>query len=268
MGSARSGPRQLRGPRNPGGFATPGPAAHFPPQREWAKFGPLVVIVLKELAGRRVRLFEDNQAVVAILRHQTVRSPEMMEELRKLWWILDSNDIQLYPEYIRSADNVYADRLSRIVDRDDWRLNPMTFGEYDRRWGQHTVDRFATANNALCERYNSEYRDPNSEGVDAFARSWIGENNWCNPPWRLLADVVAKLREEGAAATVVAPYWPSAPLFPGLMELANQYDVLAATRDTFFPGRLGSCEPLDKPGWRVIIARVEGRPAMCTPEQL
>ena len=220
-----------------------------------------------ELAGKRVRLFEDNQAVVAILRHQTTRAPEMMEELRRLFWILDSNDIQLYPEYIRSADNVYADRLSRIVDRDDWRLNPVKFRGYDQRWGPHTVDRFATANNKLCDRFNSEYRDPLSEGVDAFARSWKGENNWCNPPWRLLPQVVAKLRDEGTAATVVAPYWPSAPWFPALLEIAHQYDVLGATRDTFFPGRLGSCEPLDKPGWRVMVVRVEGRPATCTPPE-
>ncbi|KAK3234406.1 hypothetical protein CYMTET_55348 [Cymbomonas tetramitiformis] len=31
---------------------------------------------------------------------------------------------------------------------------------------------------------------------------------WVNPPWELLDEVAHKLREEDAAATVVAPYWP------------------------------------------------------------
>lgn len=37
-----------------------------------------------------------------------------------------------------------------------------------------------------------------------------------NPPWALLDEVAHKLREEGAAATVVAPYWPGQSWFKEL----------------------------------------------------
>ena len=33
-----------------------------------------------------------------------------------------------------------------------------------------TIDRFATANNAQCVRYNSAYYDPSTEEVDAFSQ--------------------------------------------------------------------------------------------------
>jgi hypothetical protein len=36
-----------------------------------------------------VLLHEDNQAVVAVITTMTTRSPQMMEELRKLWHLLD-----------------------------------------------------------------------------------------------------------------------------------------------------------------------------------
>jgi hypothetical protein len=51
-------------------------------------------------------MHEDNQAIVAILNHLTFRSLAMMDELRKLWELIDTNDINIRARYIRSADNV------------------------------------------------------------------------------------------------------------------------------------------------------------------
>jgi hypothetical protein len=43
----------------------------------------------------------------------------MMTELRRLWFLLDSNDINIRPRYIRSAANIWADTLSREMDYED-----------------------------------------------------------------------------------------------------------------------------------------------------
>ena len=56
-------------------------------------------------------------------------------------------------------------------------------------------------------RFNAQFYSPGTEGVDEMARSWVGENNYVNPPWSMLSEVAQKLRDEGAAATVVAPCW-------------------------------------------------------------
>eukprot|EP00873_Tetraselmis_striata_P010958 jgi/Tetstr1/431222/TSEL_020934.t1 len=109
----------------------------------------------------------DNHAVCNVLAGLTSRSPEMMAELRKLWYLLDSN---------------------------------------------------GTALNAMLPRYNAAWLDPGCEAVDSLHRSdveWRRENNYCNPPWPLLPDLVQKLRHierrgryrrgpslEGQAATV------------------------------------------------------------------
>jgi hypothetical protein len=70
---------------------------------------------LPQLKGRQVLLHEDNTAVVADLTKLTSRSPVMMTELRRLWYLLDTNDIHIRPRYIRLAANVWADTLSRTL---------------------------------------------------------------------------------------------------------------------------------------------------------
>ena len=137
------------------------------------------------LKNRDVLLREDNMAVVHILTNHTTRSRPMMELLRKLWFVCDTNNIDLRPQYIRSAANVWADQLSRDLDLEDWRLNPEEFRRKDSEWGGatgHTVDRFASMTSAQLRRYYSLQRDPHCEGTHSLRHDWSGEMNWVNPP--------------------------------------------------------------------------------------
>eukprot|EP00873_Tetraselmis_striata_P014154 jgi/Tetstr1/434418/TSEL_023518.t1 len=158
---------------------------------------------LPHLAGRRVLLLENNQAVCSVLAGLTSRSPEMMAELRKLWYLLDSNGVHIRARYIRSAANVWADRLSRHLDGVDWQLDPVLFAKLEAMW------------------------------VDSLHMSdaeWHRENNYCNLPWPLLPDLVQKLRQSGAAATVVAPRWKGRVWHHALTEMAvaNLHPYLSA----------------------------------------
>ncbi len=61
-----------------------------------------------DLCGHVVRLWEDNQAVVHIIRNKTSRSPVLMAELRALLQLLESLNITLMPKYICSELNPAA----------------------------------------------------------------------------------------------------------------------------------------------------------------
>ena len=126
-----------------------------------------VLSFIKELRGRRVLHFCDNMAVVHILTNVTARTPSMMAELRKLFWILDVNDIHLRTRHIRSAANVWADRLSRRFDCGDWRLSRKEFSYLDRRYGPHSVDRFATNLNTQLPVFNSSMHCPDVSAINA-----------------------------------------------------------------------------------------------------
>ena len=221
---------------------------------------------LPHIIGRRVLLHEDNQAVCAVLTHLTTRSPTaMMTELRKLWYLLDIHDIQLRPRYIQSAANVWADRLSRELDNSDMQLNPRVFRKLDKLYGPHTIDRFATMENRLLERYNSCWLDPKTEAVDALRqpdKSWRQETNWVHPPWDLLDNLVLKLRRTGAAATVLTPLWPDRAWHQELLDMAEEYTVLPPSKDLFTHPRCGKSVRSGPPKWSVVAFKLGLRPGL------
>jgi hypothetical protein len=133
----------------------------------------------------------------------------MMEELRRLWCLLNTNNINLRARYIRSATNVWTQKLSRHLDSDDLKLlDPVLFANLDARFGKHSIDRFAFALNTMLPRYNTMWRDPTCEAVDVLHLScanWRKKITWCNPPCPLLPDLVRKLHQSGATTTLVDP---------------------------------------------------------------
>jgi len=119
-----------------------------------------VLWYLETLRGRRLLLFEDNQAVVAILTNLTSKSPALMRELRLLVEVLDWNDISIRALYIRSAENKIADYFSRIARARDYRIVASIFELAQSWWGPCTVDAFASTASALLPRFWSDVPTP------------------------------------------------------------------------------------------------------------
>lgn len=91
-----------------------------------------------------------------------------------------------------------------------------------------------------------------------MARSWRHENNYVNPPWSLLGQVAQKLREEGAAATVVTQYWITENWWTELQDLASEILLIPAAEDLFLPGARGASESVGPPSWDIAIFRLPG----------
>ena len=213
-----------------------------------------VEFFLPQLAGRRVLLREDNMAVVWILTSMVSRSPQLMHELRKLWYVLDAHDIDLRALYIRSAANVIADRASRLAVSGDYALTRTRFEALQAAWGECTVDAFASPATALLPRYWAAGAIAGAEAVDAFSQEWRGEQVWALPPPGLLLQLVQLLKETGASAHVCAPHWPSAAWYPLLLELSSEHVVLP-------PGsleRVAADAPPRLASWPVAVFRVSG----------
>jgi hypothetical protein len=121
----------------------------------------------------------------------------MMTELRRLWHLLDVNDINIRPRYIRSTANIWADSLNRELDRDDRQLNPRIFSYLQTTWGPHSIDRLATMESIQLPRFNARWRDPKCEDVDCLHladTAWQREANYNSSPWTALPALCAKLR--------------------------------------------------------------------------
>ena len=120
--------------------------------------------------------------------------------------------ICLEPEWIPRKHNEVADYISRIVDYDNWMLNPVVLRELDSVWGPHTIDRFADWCSNQTPRFNSHYWCPGVEAIDAFTCDWGCDNNLCCPPLFLIPRMLKHATKD--MATLIIPNWVSAPFRP------------------------------------------------------
>ena len=71
--------------------------------------------------------------------------------------------------------------------------------------GNPTVDAFAASVNKRCEVW---WGAGSPFGQDAFAESWRGHFLWMNPPFSILREALAKLKQDQAHGVLVMPKWP------------------------------------------------------------
>jgi hypothetical protein len=122
--------------------------------------------------------------------------------------------------------------------------------------------------NTQLLRFNAIWRDPECEDVDCLHlpdTAWMRENNYCNPPWTALPALAAKLGQSHATATVIAPYWLNKTWYHDLKRLATATVHFPASRDLFFPGRLGTRAGVGPPAWSIVAFRLTPLMALHPP---
>ena len=215
--------------------------------RELTAVLQILMAVVEKLKNCRVRWFTDNQNVARILQVGSKKSG-LHATAVKVFSLSVQHHIRLEPEWIPRHLNERADYLSRIVDYDDWQLNPDIFADLDVAWGPHSVDRFASFHNYQVPRYNSRCWNPGSEAVDAFTVDWAGENNWLCPPIGLIPRVIRHAQGCQANVSMVVPMWPSAPFWPLLCPYGSdsfavfvkECKELPRVESLFIPGLSGA----------------------------
>ena len=103
-------------------------------------------IKLARCCGRRKYYRTVLQIANTIVRHckSQILYGITLNELYPLTLLTDEHDISIRTMFIRSAANVWADRLSRETDNSDWQLVTRVSRYYDKIWGPHSVDHFAS----------------------------------------------------------------------------------------------------------------------------
>jgi len=249
------------GNRKAAGFWSPRVANRPQNAREMMAILTAVHTFGPHLRDKSVQIVTDNISAMAYINHMGGPSRELTEIAKDIWVIADQLRITLTATYLAGCLNVEADYLSRLSTQYEWTLHPNLFHYIDRVWGPHTIDRFANMGNHVLPRYNSRFMDPLCCGVDALAQSdWECENNYVNPPFRLLSQVLDKIILSKSRATVIAPFWPGQTWFRKLMDLV----VCPPIRIPKVPGAIqkkvmsGQAEPMKNLRWRLYAWRVHG----------
>ena len=164
----------------------------------------------------------DNYAAAKIIK---VGSPvaDLHEISLDIFDLCFQNQITLKPVWVPRIQNKEADRVSRIIDIDDWEITSTFFNYLDSLWGPFTIDRFANSQNKKLQRFNSKYSCPGTEAVDALSQKWEGENNLLIPPINLIPAVIQYIRGNKITGVLVVPLWESATFWPLLCKTKGRF---------------------------------------------
>lgn len=204
--------------------------------------------------GGLLRVKVDNRVAINVINGFTSRSHALMAELRRLHVVVASLGVTLEASWLPSVASVWADALSRMRDRADYRMCDTIGARLDDLWGAPTVDMSSSAINTRCTRLFSRRRTPGREGVDAFTVDWGGaEDRWIFPPFLDASRVVDKVVADGATATVILPVWQAQDWWGDAVATAQQAYLLHEEDGLILPGNARL--PAVHPKWRIAAFR-------------
>ena len=145
----------------------------------------------------------------------SIRYPNLNSLARKLWQWCEKRNIFVFASYIKSKDNIEADKESRQLQTEtEWELNNKAFQKITLEFNKPKIDLFASRINKKCERFISWLRDPESYAVDAFTINWSVFYFYALPPFSIILQCLHKIIEDKETGIFVVPYWTSQPWFP------------------------------------------------------
>ncbi|KOO35267.1 hypothetical protein Ctob_014608 [Chrysochromulina tobinii] len=130
----------------------------------------------------------------------------------------------------------------------DYKISRDVFEETTKRWGDCTIDAFASVATATLPRFWTETPKLGAEGTDALKQEWrYGERVWAHPPLHLLDALAAFLvqPDRGAEVIVCAPFRPNADWFFKIKKLCDD-----STK--YMAGRLSKAAILVQEGQRAL----------------
>jgi hypothetical protein len=165
---------------------------------------------------------DNTTAISYINRMGGIQYPHLNSVARDIWNWCEQRNLFIFASYIKSKDNIEADRASRITNIDtEWELNESRFQEIVHQFGLPDIDLFATSINRKCSMFISWKRDPEAYDIDAFTIVWTNLNFYAFPPFSLVLKCLRKIVNDQATGILVVPFWPSQAWYPMFMSLAR-----------------------------------------------
>lgn len=162
------------------------------------------------LRGHHVLVRSDNSTVVAYINRQGgLGSPKLHTLAHRLIVWSSVHLLSLRATHVPGILNFGADLLSRGNPLyGDWKLHPEVVKQIWLRFGQATVDVYASRENAQCPLFYSLHDQRAPLGVDALAHEWPRTLLYAFPPVALISPTLARVRERSHYMILIAPHWP------------------------------------------------------------
>lgn len=179
----------------------------------------------------------------------------------EIWEFCIQRNIYLSANYIPGSQNTNADKLSReVVDRHDWMLKPDIFHIIQEKYPSIEIDLFASRHTNQVPLYVSWHPDPSAFATDAFSFNWSNIVFFAFPPFSLIGRCLQKIRSDNAKGILVAPFWPTQPWFPQLLQMLWDHPVVLPSQKDLLthPSYPHKLHPL-REKLKLIVCPLSGR---------
>lgn len=189
----------------------------------------------------------DNLAVVRILSNMVSASPVLMQELRLLHQLLVKMKIQIRANWLPSAMNRHADRLSRTWNAHDVMARTSVLTSLATSLRLQRVRRAWPLQEAPAARSKTIKAQFQEFWGDGLSRLW-------NPPPSWIHATLHKIWHEHAQGVIIVPHWPKQPWFGRLIRDCTEMVVVppqGSTTSALFTSERN-------PHWGLVVAAIGG----------
>ena len=121
------------------------------------------------------------------------------------------------------------------------------------------VDLFASRVNHQFPKYVAYRPDPGAFAVNAFSLLWSDMKFYAFPPFCVIPRVLQKIAREQVQGVIVAPYWPSQPWFPKLINMLTETPGLLSARKNLLQLPDKNCLHRLQKSLQLILCKVSGK---------
>ena len=227
--------------------------------KEWLAFERTIMPALSEVRGKVITWHVDNMNVrQAWLNSGTVRDLWLCEKVVKMQQLLHDQGTLVIPVYVRSAQHLHADLVSRDKVMPDWKINPVVTDMLFKMWGVPEIDLMATYMSRQVPKFYSALMESQAEGIDALTKNWnLFSLAYVFPPPPMMELILNRIFQcsMNTRFILISPWKPKAQWFPKALALATQSPVrLPLSWKTVVDMARSGCFPSTPSGGKIKFA--------------
>ena len=224
--------------------------------KEWLAFEMTILRNLDRLRDQVVTWHVDNQVVRAVwLKEGSTRDLWLCKRVIKLRLLLQEQNTTVVPVYIRSAQHIHADYISRNRRLPDWHLSHKIAMKIFQLWGWPEIDLMATQESTQVQNYFSALKDTKARGIDALVMDWNHFSlAYVFPPPVMMELILNRIFQCSPRTNfiVISPWKPKAQWFPKMLHLTRIPPVkLPVSHETVVDLADSTCVPRTPSGGKI-----------------
>ena len=197
--------------------------------KEWIAFERTISANLPSLKDKVVSWHVDNTNVLhAWLNSGSIRDSWLNKRVVEWRIKLHNQNTRVIPRYIRSAQHIHADFISRGRVLPDWSLSKEVARRLFTLTGTPEIDLMATSASRKVARYFSATVDEMAAGVDCFTQNWDEHSlSYVFPPPVMMELILNRIHQckREHKFIVISPWKVKAQWFPKAMMLSFEPPV-------------------------------------------